>query len=57
MRLASPPWQVPAGTVTPGGGYPGAGAVVDYHLDFAGQIPPGAVIRLRVIASFREIMC
>ncbi len=36
------------------GGYPVIGAVADYHLDLAGQIPPGAIIRFRAIAPFQE---
>jgi KipI family sensor histidine kinase inhibitor len=36
------------------GGYPVIGAVADYHLDLAGQIPPGATIRFRAIAPFQE---
>ncbi|NDJ57650.1 5-oxoprolinase/urea amidolyase family protein [Enterobacteriaceae bacterium 4M9] len=39
------------------GGYPVIGAVADYHLDLAGQIPPGAVIRFRILAPFGEITC
>ena len=37
------------------GGYPVIGAVADYHLDLAGQIPVGAKIRFRPIAPFSEI--
>lgn len=39
------------------GGYPVIGAVADYHLDLAGQIPPGAVIRFRLLTAFSEITC
>lgn len=39
------------------GGYPVIGAVADYHLDLAGQIPPGAVIRFRLLAAFSEMTC
>lgn len=37
------------------GGYPVIGAVADYHLDLAGQIPVNAKIRFRPIAPFAEI--
>lgn len=37
------------------GGYPVVGAVADYHLDLAGQIPVGAKIRFRSVAPFSEI--
>jgi KipI family sensor histidine kinase inhibitor len=37
------------------GGYPVIGAVADYHLDLAGQIPVTAKIRFRPIRSFAEI--
>ena len=37
------------------GGYPVIGAVADYHLDLAGQIPVGAKIRFRSVAPFSEI--
>lgn len=37
------------------GGYPVIGAVAEYHLDLAGQIPIGAKIRFRPIAPFAEI--
>ncbi len=37
------------------GGYPVIGAVAEYHLDLAGQIPVGAKIRFRPIAPFSEI--
>lgn len=37
------------------GGYPVIGAVTDYHLDLAGQIPIGAKIQFRPIAPFHEI--
>lgn len=39
------------------GGYPVIAAVADYHLDLAGQIPPGAVIRFRALGQFCEIAC
>ncbi|WP_058909811.1 5-oxoprolinase/urea amidolyase family protein [Entomohabitans teleogrylli] len=37
------------------GGYPVIGAVAHYHLDLAGQIPPGAWIRFNLIRPFSEI--
>ncbi|HVE20979.1 MAG TPA: urea amidolyase family protein [Acidocella sp.] len=37
------------------GGYPVIGAVAEYHLDLAGQIPVGAKIRFRSVAPFAEI--
>lgn len=37
------------------GGYPVVGAVADYHLDLAGQIPVGAKIRFHPLAAFSEI--
>jgi KipI family sensor histidine kinase inhibitor len=37
------------------GGYPVIGVVAGYHLDLAGQIPPGAKIRFRPLAPFAEI--
>ena len=37
------------------GGYPVIGAVAEYHLDLAGQIPINAKIRFRPIGSFAEI--
>ncbi len=37
------------------GGYPVIGAVAEYHLDLAGQIPVGAKIRFRPVAPFSEI--
>jgi KipI family sensor histidine kinase inhibitor len=37
------------------GGYPVIGAVAEYHLDLAGQIPVGAKIRFRAVAPFAEI--
>ena len=37
------------------GGYPVVGAVADYHLDLAGQIPIGAKIRFRPLAAFSAI--
>lgn len=37
------------------GGYPVIGAVAEYYLDLAGQIPVGAKIRFRPIAPFSEI--
>lgn len=37
------------------GGYPVIAAVAEYHLDLAGQIPPGASIRFNVIRPFLEI--
>jgi len=37
------------------GGYPVIGVVADYHLDLAGQIPPGAIIRFNIIQSFIEL--
>jgi KipI family sensor histidine kinase inhibitor len=38
------------------GGYPVIGAVAEYHLDLAGQIPVGAKIRFRPVAPFSEIL-
>ncbi|MDX5630199.1 MULTISPECIES: 5-oxoprolinase/urea amidolyase family protein [unclassified Brenneria] len=37
------------------GGYPVIGAVASYHLDLAGQIPPGARIRFNPITTFCEL--
>ncbi len=37
------------------GGYPVIGAVAEYHLDLAGQIPAHARIKFRPIAPFAEI--
>jgi len=37
------------------GGYPVIGAVAEYHLDLAGQIPINAKIRFRPIGPFAEI--
>ncbi|MDS7594988.1 5-oxoprolinase/urea amidolyase family protein [Agrobacterium tumefaciens] len=37
------------------GGYPVIGAVAEYHLDLAGQIPVNAKIRFRPIGPFAEI--
>ncbi|MGD9480942.1 5-oxoprolinase/urea amidolyase family protein [Shinella sp. G-2] len=37
------------------GGYPVIGAVAEYHLDLAGQIPINAKIRFRPIGSFADI--
>jgi allophanate hydrolase subunit 2 len=37
------------------GGYPVIAAVAEYHLDLAGQIPPGAAIRFNIIQPFIEI--
>ena len=37
------------------GGYPVIGAVAEYHLDLAGQIPVNASIRFRPIGPFAEI--
>ena len=37
------------------GGYPVIGAVAEYHLDLAGQIPVNARIRFRPIGPFAEI--
>lgn len=37
------------------GGYPVIAVVADYHLDLAGQIPPGAFIRFNLIQSFIEL--
>ncbi|WP_330647159.1 urea amidolyase family protein (plasmid) [Thioclava litoralis] len=37
------------------GGYPVIGAVADYHLDLAGQLPPGVKIRFNPVAPFAEI--
>ncbi|MBX5142856.1 5-oxoprolinase/urea amidolyase family protein [Rhizobium lentis] len=37
------------------GGYPVIGAVANYHLDLAGQIPVNAKIRFRPIGPFAEI--
>ena len=38
------------------GGYPVIGAVAEYHLDLAGQVPVGAKIRFRPVAPFSEII-
>jgi KipI family sensor histidine kinase inhibitor len=38
------------------GGYPVIGAVAEYHLDIAGQLPINAKIRFRPIAPFAEIV-
>ncbi|MDX3974541.1 5-oxoprolinase/urea amidolyase family protein [Shinella sp.] len=38
------------------GGYPVIGAVAEYHLDLAGQIPINAKIRFRPIGSFADIV-
>ncbi|MER5173635.1 5-oxoprolinase/urea amidolyase family protein [Thioclava sp. GXIMD2076] len=38
------------------GGYPVIGSVASYHLDLAGQIPPGAKIRFNPLAPFAEIL-
>lgn len=37
------------------GGYPVIGAVADYHLDLAGQIPVNAKIRFRPLGPFADI--
>ncbi|MGE4482545.1 carboxyltransferase domain-containing protein [Acidocella sp.] len=37
------------------GGYPVIGAVAEYHLDLAGQLPVGARVRFRPLAPFSEI--
>lgn len=37
------------------GGYPVIAAVAEYHLDLAGQIPPGAAIRFNIVQPFIEI--
>ncbi|WON75848.1 5-oxoprolinase/urea amidolyase family protein [Serratia sp. UGAL515B_01] len=37
------------------GGYPVIATVAEYHLDLAGQIPPGAAIRFNVIQPFIEL--
>ena len=37
------------------GGYPVIGAVAEYHLDLAGQVPVGAKIRFRPLKAFAEI--
>jgi KipI family sensor histidine kinase inhibitor len=37
------------------GGYPVIAAVAEYHLDLAGQIPPGAFIRFNIIQPFTEL--
>lgn len=37
------------------GGYPVIGAVADYHLDLAGQVPIGAKLRFRPLAPFHDI--
>ncbi|MCJ8150051.1 5-oxoprolinase subunit B/C family protein [Shinella sedimenti] len=37
------------------GGYPVIGAVAEYHLDLAGQIPVGARIRFRPLCPFADI--
>lgn len=36
------------------GGYPVVGCVASHHLDLAGQIPPGAMVRFNVIHSDKE---
>ncbi len=38
------------------GGYPVIAVVADHHLDLAGQIPIGATIRFRAIASFDPVL-
>ena len=38
------------------GGYPVIGAVAEYHLDLAGQIPVNASIRFRPVGPFAEIV-
>jgi KipI family sensor histidine kinase inhibitor len=38
------------------GGYPVIGAVAEYHLDLAGQVPVGAKIRFRPLWAFAEII-
>jgi KipI family sensor histidine kinase inhibitor len=38
------------------GGYPVIGAVAEYHLDLAGQIPVNASVRFRPVGPFAEIM-
>lgn len=37
------------------GGYPVIAAVAEYHLDLAGQIPPGAFIRFNAVRPFHDI--
>lgn len=37
------------------GGYPVIGAIAHYHLDLAGQIPPGAWIRFNIICPFQTL--
>ena len=37
------------------GGYPVIGAVAEYHLDLAGQIPVNAKIQFRPIGPFADI--
>jgi len=37
------------------GGYPVIGAVAEYHLDLAGQIPANAKIRFRPVTTFADI--
>jgi KipI family sensor histidine kinase inhibitor len=37
------------------GGYPVVGCVADHHLDLAGQIPAGSLVRFRVIRPFERI--
>ena len=37
------------------GGYPVIGSVMPYHLDLAGQLPPGTWIRFNLLDSFAEI--
>ncbi|WP_226570818.1 5-oxoprolinase subunit PxpB [Mangrovibacter yixingensis] len=37
------------------GGYPVIGAVAHYHLDIAGQLPPGCQIRFRAIRPFTVV--
>ncbi|MDH5858291.1 5-oxoprolinase/urea amidolyase family protein [Lampropedia aestuarii] len=34
------------------GGYPVVGAVASHHIDLAGQVPPGAQVRFRVVQPF-----
>ncbi len=38
------------------GGYPVIGAVADYHLDLAGQLPIHTKVRFRVLGPFAEIV-
>ncbi|MDK2373855.1 urea amidolyase family protein [Serratia fonticola] len=37
------------------GGYPVIATVAEYHVDLAGQLPPGAAIRFNVIQSFTSL--